>query len=113
MKHEEFIMQVQVCEWARQTTDLPFFATFNERECKYAEAERLRRAGRTAGVLDLIFYRANKTYHGLYVELKYGKNKPSIAQLEFIHRLIAEDYAAHVCYSADEAILVIKSFYGI
>lgn len=113
MKHEEYIMQVQVCEWSRQNTDLPFFATFNERKCNPAEAERLRRGGRIAGVPDLIYFRSNKTHHGLYIELKFGKNKCSPAQISFHNRLVAEDYAVYVCYSSDEAILVIKNFYSL
>lgn len=113
MRHEEYIMQVQVCEWVKQRTDLPFFATFNERKCSPQEADRLSRAGRVAGVPDLIFFRSNKTHHGLHIELKFGKNKPSSAQMEFHNRLISENYGVYVCYSADEAILVIRNFYGI
>lgn len=41
------------------------------------EAANLKRQGVKAGVPDLCLPVASGKYHGLYIELKYGKNKPS------------------------------------
>ena len=44
-----------------------------------------------------------KDKHGLFIELKVGKNKPSANQLWWIHSLRTEGYAVEVCYGFEEA----------
>ena len=49
-------------------------------------------------------------YHGLYIEMKAGKNKPSKEQKEWINSLQEEGYAACVCYGWLEAREVIEKY---
>jgi len=48
--------------------------------------------------------------HGLFIELKAGKNKPTEAQQGYIDYLREQGYQVEVCYSAGEAIKVIESY---
>jgi hypothetical protein len=110
---DECLEQIKVYEFVKQCTDLPFLHIANERSCSIQQGMILKRMGVRAGVSDIFIPRANKTLHGLWIELKFGKNKLSSSQLKFINEMIAEGYGAFVAYGAEEAILVIKSFYNI
>lgn len=64
----------------------------------------LVRMGLRAGVPDIFVPYSSNGFHGLFIELKWGKNKPTPAQSEFIQRLLEQGYQAKVCWGADEAI---------
>lgn len=49
-------------------------------------------------------------YHALYIEMKFGKNKPTAAQRKMIDTLQAEGNKAVVSYSAAEAREVIREY---
>ncbi len=109
----EDCIQIAVVEFLKQCTDLPFWHTPNQRQTSPAHGAKLKRMGVVAGIADLFLPRSNGKQNGLFIELKSAKGKLSPSQLIFITQMIEEGYGAHVCYSAQEAILVIKSFYGI
>ena len=109
----EIIAQIQVAEYVKQCTDLPFIHIANERSTSPQSGALLKRMGVYKGVSDIFIPRANKTCHGLFIELKVGKNKPSVEQFNFIHRMNEEGYGGFVAYSSDEAIKIIQEFYGL
>ncbi len=109
----EMLMQIQVCNFVQQCTKLPFIHIANEGKRSHVNGSLLRRMGLRAGVSDIFMPRGNARFSGLWIELKAGKNKPTPSQLEFINEMITEGYHACVCYSAEEAILTIKTFYSI
>ena len=67
------------------------------------EAVNLKKQGVRAGVPDLCLPVARGRYHGLYIELKYGKNKPTEKQLEWIEALRDEGYAVSICWGFEAA----------
>lgn len=50
------------------------------------------------------------TYHGLYIEMKYGKGKLTEDQIEFREYALDQGYKVVVCWSADDAIKQIKEY---
>lgn len=78
-----------------------------------AEAANLKRQGVKAGVPDICLPVARGGFHGLYIELKAGKNKPTEAQVEWIEALAKERYAAVVCYGAEEAQEAVGEYLGL
>jgi hypothetical protein len=52
-------------------------------------------------------------YHGLYIELKYGKGKPSDNQKAALSRKTARGYFCALCYGHEEAIAVIKEYLAL
>lgn len=74
------------------------------------EAANLKKQGVKAGVPDLCFPVARGGYHGLYIELKCGRNKPSDNQKKWIARLKEQGYAVLVCYGAEKAICAIENY---
>lgn len=67
------------------------------------EAANLKKQGVRAGVPDLCLPVARGEYHGLYVEMKYGENKPTQKQKEWLEKLTKQGYKTAVAYSCDAA----------
>ena len=76
------------------------------------EAANLKRQGVKAGVPDLCLPVPKDGYHGLYIEMKYGKNKPTGNQEEWLESLRQYGYKTAVCYGADKARETIKQYIG-
>lgn len=74
------------------------------------EAMHLKRQGVKAGVPDVFLPVARGEYNGLYIELKVGNNKPTVAQKKWLRDLQKQGYAAFVCYGWQEARLVIVAY---
>lgn len=75
-----------------------------------AEAARFKAQGVKAGVSDLFLPAAHGGYFGLYIEMKYGKNKPTDQQKEFIADMQQAGYDARVAYGAQEAIEILQEY---
>lgn len=78
-----------------------------------AEAVNLKAQGVKSGVPDLCLPVPMKEYHGLYIEMKYGKNTISDNQDRWLHWLSGLGYFTAVCYSADAAIETIAKYLEI
>lgn len=83
-------------------------ANEGKRSARYGAA--LKRLGMRRGFPDLFFPMANSSYHGLFIEMKYGKGRLSAEQKEWIALLSENGYACQVCYSCSEAIRVIENY---
>lgn len=97
---------VQFCEWKH----IPMFAVPNGGRRDPREAKNLKRQGVKAGVPDMMFPVAKHGYHGLFIELKVGNNKPTAAQKRWLELLKMNGYCAEVCYGSDDAIELIRSY---
>ena len=75
-----------------------------------AEAARLKKQGVKAGIADIFLPFPSGQYHGLYIEMKYGKGKLSEKQAEFIQFAKSVGFKAEVCWSMLEAVKVILSY---
>ena len=128
VQHLEHAAQCTVIDWIRQMQDaIPelqtVYAVINGAKLPYmrnkkgkrysSQALYLLREGLKPGVPDIACPFARGGYHALYIELKIGKNKPTKIQQAMIDRLIKQGNKVDVCYSADDAIDVIKDYLGI
>lgn len=113
MASDEDIEQIKVVEFVKQCTDLPVIHIANQRQTSPAHGRLLKRMGVRAGTADLFFPRSSHNRKGLWLELKTKGGKPTVLQLQFLDDMRAEGYAGKVCHGADEAIHIIKTFYGI
>lgn len=69
--------------------------------------------GLSRGVPDLVLDWPAGVYHGLRIEMKYGKNRPTQEQEDWLRRLDAAGYCTAVCWSAREAIAVITAYMNL
>lgn len=74
---------------------------------------KAKREGMTSGVWDLFLPYNNGEKNGLYIEMKIKYNKLTDNQKEFGEFVKENNFECHVCYSATEAILVIRRYLGI
>lgn len=73
------------------------------------EAVRLKAQGVKKGVPDIFLPYPTGEYHGLYIEMKYGKGRVTAEQHEFLDYAAEAGYKTAVCYNmqqAAEAILL-------
>jgi 5-methylcytosine-specific restriction endonuclease McrA len=66
-------------------------------------ASKMLAMGLKKGVPDLNLPCARKGYHGLWIELKVGRNKPTTEQKAWLSALSDGGYQAHVCYGWEHA----------
>jgi len=82
----------------------------NEGKRSAALGAKMKREGLKAGVPDICLPVARGKYHGLYIEMKAGKNKPTEKQKEWLADLSAQGYATAVSYGWEEASKVIMKY---
>ena len=75
-------------------------------------AARLKQEGVKKGVPDLMLCLPTDKYHGLFIEMKFGKNKMTPEQQEFFDYATQQGYCCRVAYSADEAMKIIDEYLG-
>lgn len=66
--------------------------------------------GYLPGIPDLLIPYPTRLHHGLFIELKCGKNKLSPEQKEVITRLMGAGYECRVCYCLEEFIRSVNEY---
>ena len=106
MKRGETTEQIALFNWAERNAQvLPCLSLMYHvpNEGKRTNGAVLKAMGMKNGVPDVVLPVASHNFHGLYLEMKYGDNKPTREQKGFITALKKQGYKTAVCYSADEA----------
>lgn len=107
--------QILLFEWAtvmaRNYPDLNLLHAIPNggARCK-ATAGRMKAEGVKSGVPDICLPVPMGGFHGLYVELKVGNNKPTDNQKAFITALNDKGYLAVVCYGWLDAKKIIEAY---
>jgi hypothetical protein len=93
-----------------------FYAIPNGGKRNIKTAMKLKAEGVRAGILDIrndcSFSYEGKTYKGLSIEMKHGKNTLSKEQKEWSKKFSENGFKVIVCYSWIEAKEEIKKYYG-
>lgn len=111
IKRSEATEQEHVINYCRYQGIL-IYAIPNGGKRNTREAANLKRQGVKAGVPDLCVPVARRGFHGLYIEMKYGNNKATEKQKEWLEALNREGYLAKVCNGFDEAIELLNYYFG-
>lgn len=82
-----------------QYKDVVIFAIPNGGSRNTIEAKKMKMEGVVRGVSDLFIMKPSRGFHGLFIEMKYGNNKTSLYQDEFLFKAKKEKYATAICYS--------------
>lgn len=75
-----------------------------------ATAMALKRQGVKAGVPDIVLPAARAGYHGLYIELKAGRNTTTASQERWLGYLRRQGYYTAVCYGWQAAAGLIEKY---
>ena len=106
--------QIKLFQWIKLNPKIKPFALYIPNDGKRSPqlGAIYKRMGLRPGTSDIFIAMPNKTktHHGLWIELKWGKNKATPAQLEFINDMRSQGYYAEVVWGADDAIQLIKDY---
>lgn len=118
LKSSESLEQQKVFAWAKVVSylyhdiDLMYHIP-NEGKRTYYTGGKMKKEGLKKGVSDICLPVPSGKYSGLYIEMKYGRNKPTKEQENFLKRINKLGYASCVCYTGKEAIDKIKLYYEL
>jgi hypothetical protein len=111
MKDAEHQIQVACITWFRyKYPKYLIYAIPNGGQRNAIVAARLKAEGVLSGVPDLHIPVARSGCHGLYIEMKAGKNKTTGNQKTIMQKLESEGYRCTVCYSLDEFIKTVNNY---
>jgi len=74
-------------------------------------AAKLKAEGVLSGVPDLHIPIAKQGFHGLYIEMKAGKNKASDNQITVMEKLKNEGYQCAVCWNLNQFMAVVDNYF--
>ena len=74
------------------------------------EAAKFKRLGVKPGVADLHLPYPKGKYPGLFIEMKYGKNRLQDTQKEFLNDMEAAGHFVCTCYDCNKAIQVLEEY---
>jgi hypothetical protein len=74
---------------------------------------KAKREGMRVGYPDLFLPVARNGWHGLFIELKHRRNKPTPEQVQWLDRLTEQGYLATACWEAHDAINVISEYLNL
>lgn len=114
-RHEHY-SQVRVMDWLYRNMRYVYdhtHATPNGGARSKATASALQAEGLKKGYPDLSIDLARGGYHGMRIEMKYGSNRLTTEQVEWMVRLSEAGYYCLEARSFDEAISAIKGYVGL
>ncbi|CEN23149.1 VRR-NUC domain-containing protein [Paraclostridium sordellii] len=118
MKRSEASEQILLIQWCElQKFKYPelgmIFHVPNGGSRNRLEAINLKKQGVKAGVPDLFLPKSNGKYHGLFIEMKFGKNGTTENQDKWLKNLNGQGYKAVVCNGFEEAKETITKYMSI
>jgi hypothetical protein len=108
--------QAALFDWAAWQVNLGYeplrwmYAVPNGGHRHKATAGRLKAEGVKAGVPDICLPFPARGYHGLYIEMKAGKNKATPEQVDYLEWLTGCGYLALVANGFDEARAILCDY---
>lgn len=117
-KRSEDTEQIQLMNWCRineiRYPELRWiFHVPNGGKRNKQEAEKLKQMGVKAGVSDIQLPYPKGIYNEMFIELKYGSNKPTKAQVEFLQAMQAAGHYCCICYSSYAALRTIEAYLSL
>lgn len=113
----EFEHQASLVAWARNPATrrtLPgiewLHCSLNGVKLSKAQAGKAKAAGMLSGVPDLLLPVPKGGKCGLWIEMKFGRNKPTAEQSSFLDAMRVNGYRAEVCYEWPEARRIITEY---
>ena len=85
----------------------------NEGKRSKVTGARLKAVGLKPGVPDICLPVARGGYIGLYIENKYGKNRPTENQKEWLRALREAGHLTAVCYGWEQAKELIEQYLAL
>ena len=115
MKHyysTEAAEQKAVVQWCAYM-NIPVVHIPNEGKRSPRQGAELKQMGLQKGFPDLFIPVAKGGYHGLFIEMKYGRYRVTPEQKVWLSNLADNGYCCALCVGAENAIANIKNYIGM
>jgi hypothetical protein len=113
IKQSEHDIQKVCVEWFRlKYPKYLIYAIPNGGERNKIVAAKLKAEGVLAGVPDLHIPVAKQGFHGLYIEMKAGRNKPTDNQITIMEKFTNEGFRCELCWSLDEFMRIVDNYFN-
>lgn len=117
-KKSEDTEQISVMNWAHwHTGEYPALKWLhhipNGGSRNQLEAKKLKEMGVKPGVADLFLPCPKGCYHGMYIEMKFGNNRHTDRQKEFLADMAETGYFVVTCYSYEDAKRMLKEYVSL
>ena len=100
-------LQIECVNWFRQNyPNKIIYAIPNGGSRNVIEAVKMKREGILKGIPE-----SSNGFHSLYIEMKFGKNKPSKEQLEVFKELRLKGNFVRVCWTKKEFVECIINYF--
>ena len=112
-KFAESNEQIAAMDWLRAKHPIVAEHTLhigNERKTSPYAGYIMKRMGVMKGASDLFIAWPREPYHGLFIEIKSEKGKPTQSQLDFMGRMTKVGYRTALCYGAEEVMATITEY---
>lgn len=114
-KGSEYQEQCAIFRWAKmQERTWPELALLNASlngvKLNIGQAVKAKAQGMRAGYPDMFLPVKRGPFSGLFIELKYGKNKATAEQEWWLQALANQGFSCCVCWGADQAIEAIRKY---
>ena len=114
-EHDE---QVALFNWAKMNDSrLPelglLFAIPNGGQRHILVAKKMKAEGVKAGVPDIFLPVVRGHFHGMFIEMKFGKNKLTKSQKAWAEKLIKADYEFITCWGWENAAEAIEYYLAL
>jgi len=110
-------LQINCVSWFKMQypkyiiTSFPAGFVFGGNSTKRAiTGKRMKDMGYLSGIPDLFIPHSRGMYHGLFIEMKIGKNQPTTNQRKVMSKLIDNGYKCEVCYTLEGFIEVVNDY---
>jgi hypothetical protein len=84
----------------------------NERKTTPLNGFILQQMGVKKGVSDLFWPKPSNQYHGLFIEVKTNKGRPTPEQIKFIEEVTQDGYYGCFAYGAKDIIRHVYNYFG-
>lgn len=107
--------QIRLFCWIRSRPELAPYAMSipNDRTCTRIMGAILKYMGLKPGASDCFIAIPKGEWHGLWIEMKFGKNKATAHQIKFQSDMDAKGYKAIICYSYEAARAAIEEYIAL
>ncbi len=107
-EHEEQVALLIMCQTDDRLRWLHAIPNGGARDIR--TGVKLKAQGVKRGIADLYLPLPVGKWHGMYLEMKSGKNKLTPEQAEFLEYARSKGYFTAVCYSAEEAYQALMDY---
>ena len=111
MKNKEHQLQRNIIKYLNlKYPKLLYCASAGGVRTSFKQAIKMKQTGYVKGFPDLFIYEPIEPYHGLAIEVKIKKGRPTKPQLEWRDKLNKRNYVSEITYGFDETIEVIERY---